>query len=242
MLETRNKPYTTTLGTIRTKKFVEKEQTFSKFIEHICERPLMYCLGDSFNEVSAFINGYSSAKETPISGTDFNRFVCLKYSFPTNCIWPYVIKTSAKNDEGAISIMKTTILEFVELKKRLSEDEIMQFAINNAKIEEGEPEKIFREFDNALLTGNKTIIQSLILDNDEASILWNGKYPDSVTEKLSELSNKQPIKKIKESENGKSIEIITSGWPFPIEMLLKNDEWKVNAEKIIELRNKNKSA
>ena len=202
----------------------------------------MYCFESTFNEISAFINGYSFAKKTPISGTDFHRFVCLKNSFPTNYIWTYVIKTCAKNDEEAILIMKNTILEFCELKNRMSEDEIMQFALNNADVKEGEPEKVFREFNNALLTGNKTTIQSLIIDNDKAKILWNGKYPDSVAEKLNVLSNNQPIKRINESEDGKLVEIIASGWPFPIELLLKNDKWKVNAEKIIELRNKNKSA
>lgn len=202
----------------------------------------MYCLGNSFNEVSAFINGYTSAKKTPISGTDFHRFVCLKNSFPTNYVWTYVIKTCSKNDEEAISTMEKTILEFCELKNRMSEDELMQFAIDNAKTNEGEPEKIFREFDNALLNGDKEVIQSLILDNEKAELLWIGKYPKSVAEQLSELSDGQSIKRIYESENGQNIKILTSGWPFPIEMIMENGEWKINADRIIELRTKNNCA
>ena len=221
---------------------MEKESTFTEFIEHICKRPLMYCLGGSFNEVSAFINGYSSAKKTPISGTDFHQFVCLKNSFPSNYVWTYVIKTCAKNDEEAITIMKDTILEFCELKNRMNKDEIMQLATDNAKMKEGEPEKIFRKFDNALLRGDKEVIQSLIVDNEKVDLLWIGKYPESVAEQLSNLSDNQPIKRIKESEDGNSVEIIASGWPFSIELILKNDEWKVNADKIIELRTKNNSA
>jgi hypothetical protein len=202
----------------------------------------MYCLEGTFNEVSAFITGYSSAKETPISGTTFNRFVCLKNSLPTNYIWTYVIKTCAKNDEDGILSIKNTILEFIELSNRLDEDELMQFAVDNADVKEGKPEKVFREFDSALLTGNKKIIQSLIIENDKADLLWNGKYPDSVAGKLSELSHNQPIKRIKESEDGKSVEIIASGWPFSIELILQNSGWKVNAEKIIELRTENNCA
>ncbi|MGB1039800.1 MAG: hypothetical protein ACPGVD_02920 [Flavobacteriales bacterium] len=222
---------------------MEKERTFPEFIEHLCFRPKMYCLEGTFNEVSAYITGYSSAKKTPIScGTSFNRFVCLKNSFPTNYFWTYVIKTCSENDEERIMNMKNTILEFIELSNQLSEEELMQFAINNADVKEGEPEKIFREFDNALLLGNKKTIQSLILKNDKADILWNGKYPNSVAEKLNELSDNQPIKRIKESEDGKSVEIIAAGWPFSIELLLKNDEWKVNADKIIELKTKNNSS
>lgn len=221
---------------------MEKEQTFTEFIEHICKRPLMYCLGDTFNEIFAFINGYSTAKETPISGTDFHRFVCLKNSFPTNYIWSYVIKSCAKNDEDAVSNMRSTILEFCELKKRMTEDELMQFAINNAETKEGEPEKIFRKFDNALLKGDKKVIQSLIIDNEKADLLWIKKYPKSVAKKLSDLSDGQSIKRIYESENGQTIKILASGWPFPIEMILENGEWKVNTDKIIELRTENNSA
>ncbi|OAD43837.1 hypothetical protein [Polaribacter atrinae] len=221
---------------------MDKEITFSEFIEHICKRPLMYCLGGTFNEVSAFIQGYCSAKETPISGTEFNRFVCLKNSFPTNYIWTYVIKTCSKNDEDGISNIKETILEFIELSNRMNEEELFQFAVDNANTKEGEPEKVFRKFENALLVGNKKIIQSLILDNDKADLLWKGKYPDSVTEKLNELSENQPIKRIKESENGKSVELVASGFPFTIELILKNNEWKVNADKIIKLRTENNCA
>ncbi|WP_299278953.1 hypothetical protein [uncultured Psychroserpens sp.] len=222
---------------------MKKEPTFIEFIEYICNRPSMYSLQGSFNETSAFITGYSYAKKTPISrGTVFNRFVCLKNSFPTNYDWTYVIKICSENDDEGITNIKNTILEFIELSNRLNEEELIQFAINNADLKEGEPEKVFREFDNALLFGNKKIIQSLILENDNADLLWNGKYPDSVAEKLNELSNNQPIKRIKESEDGKSVEIIASGWPFSIELLLKNDKWKVNADKIIELRTENNSA
>lgn len=215
---------------------MEKEQTFSEFIEHICTRPLMYCLGGGFNEVSAYINGYSHATNSPIEGSDFHKFVCLKNSFPTNYVWMYVIKTIARDDKEAILIMKNTILEFIELKKQLSVEELLQYAHDKAKIEEGEAEKVFRLFDRALLTGDRKVIQSLILENDNAYVLWSGKYPDSISEKLSELSQKDPIKIIKRAEKENLIEVIASGWPFPIEMILRNGEWKVNAEKIIELR------
>lgn len=197
----------------------------------------MYCLESTFNEVSAYINGYSSAKETPIRGTDFNRFVCLKNSFPPNYVWMSVIKTCTKNDNEAIALMKSTILEFCDLKTRMSKDELMQYAINNANIQqEGEPEKIFRKFDSALLNGDKEVIKSLILDTEKADLLWNGAYPKDIAKQLDNLSNKQPIKKIYESEDGKSIKIIAAGWPFPIEMTQKNSEWKINVEEIIKLR------
>lgn len=198
----------------------------------------MYCLEGTYNEVAAFIQGYCCSKETLISGTEFNLFVCLKNSFPTNYVWTYVIKTCAKNDEEGISNIKDTILEFIKLSKTLNKDELMQFAAENANIKEGEPEKVFREFEKALLMSNKKVIKSLILDNDKADLLWNEKYPYSVAEKLNQLLENQPIKRIKESESGKSVELITSSFPFTIELKLKNNKWKINVDKIIKFRTK----
>ncbi|AGC77155.1 hypothetical protein DDD_2028 [Nonlabens dokdonensis DSW-6] len=95
----------------------------------------MYCLGETFNEVSAFINGYSYAKETPISGTDFHRFVCLKNSYPTNYHWAHVIKARSKNDKEALEIMECTILKFCELKLLMNEEELIRYATDNKKID-----------------------------------------------------------------------------------------------------------
>ena len=52
----------------------------------------------------------------------------------------------------------------------------------------------------------------------------------------------QPIKKIYESEDKRLIKIISSGWPFPIEMNYLDGKWKVDASNIIELRLQNKDA
>jgi len=47
---------------------------------------------------------------------------------------------------------------------RLSNEEIIQFAASQIK-EEGDAEKVFREFDSALLTGKKESIKALIEDH-----------------------------------------------------------------------------
>ncbi|MCB0851960.1 MAG: hypothetical protein KDD63_07065, partial [Bacteroidetes bacterium] len=101
-------------------------------------------------------------------------------------------------------------------------------------------EKIFRIFDKALLTGDRKVIESLIIENKDAEVLWAKAYPKIVALKLNEISEAQPIKSIPVSEDGKTVKIITQGWPFPILMNFINGEWKVNAEKIIELRKANK--
>ena len=201
----------------------------------------MYTLGGSFNETAAFIAGYSAGNETPIHNRTFDRFVCLKNSFPTNYVWTYVIKECSKDDHEAIALMEKTILEFIELEDTMTEEELMQFAIESHKSEESEAEKIFRTFDKALLNGNKKIVQSLIIENEDAEILWSESYPEDVATTLHEVSLSQPIKSIPISEDGNMLKIIAQGWPFPIEMNFQNGHWKVNAENIIELRKGNKT-
>ena len=221
---------------------MDKNPTFIEFIEYICKRPGMYTLGGTFNETAAFIMGYSSGKLTPISDRTFGRFVCLKHSFPTNYVWTYVIKECAKDDDEAISLMEKTIIEYITLKKTMTDEEIIQHVMKSSVIEEGEAEKTFRTFDQALLTGDKETIQSLITECNGAEILWSGSYPKDVATKLNEISSNQPIKRIPISEDGNRIKIIAQGWPFAIEMSLVNGDWKVNPDKIIELRKTNKSA
>ncbi|CAM1340933.1 conserved hypothetical protein [Tenacibaculum amylolyticum] len=202
----------------------------------------MFTLGGTFNEIAAFIMGYSSGNTTPISDRTFDQFVCLKNSFPTNYVWTYVIKESTKDDDEAISLMEKTIIEFITLKKTMTDEELFQHVMKNSLVEEGEAERIFRAFDQALLTGDKETIESLITECNGAEILWSDSYPKDVAAKLNEISSNQPIKRIPISEDGDRIKIIAQGWPFGIEMRLVNGCWKVNPDKIVELRKTNKSA
>ena len=218
---------------------MEKEQTFSKFIEYVCEKPSMYCGKSNFDSLSSFINGYIYAKKTPISERDFDQFVCLKNSVTSGVLWNSVIENCTKNDEEAIAITKNTILEFIKLKSKLSKNELMQFAIDIANVNEDEPEKTLRKFDNAFAKGVTQTIQDLITDKEKTEELLNGKYPDPFfIDRLNrfDLYNKS-IKRTFESENGKTIEFLISGWSFPVEVVLIKSQWKINVNQIIELRN-----
>lgn len=219
---------------------MQTKHSFINFIQLICTRPRMYTIGGTYNETAAYITGFSAGTDSPINDRTFDRFVCLKNSFPTNYVWTYVIKECTKDDNEAISLMMNTILEFIELKNTMTEEALMLFAIEKSKSDEGEVERAFRKFDSALLKGDKAIIESLILENENAEILWAGKYPEDVAVKLDEISSSQPLKKIPVSEDGNKVKIIASGWPFPIEMNFINGEWRINADNIIALRMKNK--
>lgn len=219
---------------------MEKKQLFIEFINQICARPRMFISSGTYKETVAYIIGFSEGNETPFSDRVFDQFVCLKNSFPTNHVWDYVIKECSKDDDEAILLLKDTILEFIELKSTMTEKELMQFAVKSSKSKESEAEKVFRKFDSALLLGDKEVIQSLIIENKDAEVLWSGSYPEDVALKLNEISSSQPIKQIPMLEERNKVKIIASGWPFPIEMNLINGKWRINAENIIALRMSNK--
>ncbi len=99
--------------------------------------------------------------------------------------------------------------------------------------------KTLRKFDNAFSKGDKKLVESLIIEKEKAEELINGGYPDSYfIERLnaSNLYNKS-IEKINESEDGKTIEFLISGWTFPVEIIFEKSKWKINANRIIESRN-----
>jgi hypothetical protein len=217
------------------------EKSFIEFIHNICSRPAMYTEG-SVKETIAYIDGYRFGGETPISNRDFDKYVCIRNSIPTNYVWDYSIKTCTNNDADAFKMIEEMIVDFVKLKESMPIDEIFHYAAKQIPKEEGEAAKVFREFDHALLLGKESLISALIEANKNAEILWSGSYPEDVAEKLLEISSSQPIKCIPLSDNGNHVRIIASGWPFPIEMNFKNGKWKVNADPIIKLRMFQKSA
>ena len=212
---------------------MKKAPDFVEFIGHLCKRPGMYTGGGSLKETLAFINGYRFGNATPISGRLFDRFVCIRNSFPSNYAWSYVIQACAKDDNEAHRMIEEAIREFVELKERLSEEEMMEFAVNQVP-EETEAEKAFREFDRALLKGKEDLIKPLISAHKDASVLWQGAYPDAAAIALELIAAEQPVKAIPITEH--NVRIIASGWPFPIEMNFTDGRWIVDAENIIELR------
>jgi hypothetical protein len=202
----------------------------------------MFTLCGTYNEIVAYISGYTDSNKTPLSKSNwkiFNKYVCLKLSFPTNYVSFYAIKASTNNENDAIELLETIILEFIELRKKMTERDLYNHAIANNTYKEELPEKIFRQFNNALLNGNKEDIINLITENENSEILWVGKYPADVAKMLLEISNNQPIRRIYKSENGNQLKLLTTDFPFPIEMNFINGNWKINANDIIEIRMQN---
>jgi len=219
---------------------MKDNQSFINFFKNVCTRPGMWTPTGSFNEVLCLIDGYTmGSQKTALSGDsgwNYHYYVCNKYGFPSKYATSYVIKTLTQNDEEAIKLYMQTTLEFIEFKKTMSDEEIIEYAKINFTSEEGDAEKVFRQFDNALLEGDKEIIDSLIEDNENKEILWKRAYPKDVANLLGQISNAQPIKRIYESEDKTKVKILTGEFPFPFEMNFKNGKWIINAKPLIELR------
>lgn len=217
----------------------EEEIPFQELIEMICLRPKMYTLGGTYEETVAYITGYIKAKTTPISGREFNQFVCLQYNFPTNYYWPAVIQACTSSSEAALAALQTTIAQFLIAKKENKVEELMQWAKEQALTEEGAAEQAFRKLDEALLRGDQATIEALIVDHPESHYLWAGAYPSDIAQLLEEAASRQPIKKINSTPT--SCSIIASGWPFPIDIHCQEGQWKVDPTVIIEMRKKTRS-
>ncbi|MGD1846073.1 MAG: hypothetical protein ACFB10_11825 [Salibacteraceae bacterium] len=213
---------------------MEKQQKFIELIEGLCRRPGMYT-GGSVRETIAYIDGYRQGHSCPISGRNFDRYVSLSNRIPTNYVWGYCIINCTKDDADAFKLIEKTIVEYVQLKERFSEAEILEMAAKQAP-EETEAEIAFRKLDSALLTGKQELIQPLIEAHKDAHVLWQGAYPIEVAGILEGMATVQRVKSIPLSSDGKKVKVIAPGWPFPIEMNCLDGRWIVNAEKIIELR------
>jgi hypothetical protein len=214
------------------------EISFIEWIRNICKEPHRYS-GGSIKETLKYIDDHRLENVTPISGRVFDRYICIRNAFPENYVWTYVISTCSKNEKDAMRMIEENIMDFLQLKEGMSDDELIQHA-REQLIEEGEPEKVFRRFDVALLMAHESLIRELIEEHQDAKILWAKPYPREVVFQLCEIAARNRIKSLPVSEDGNHVKIIAAGWPFPIEMSFRDGKWKINAEKIIQLRLANK--
>lgn len=98
------------------------------------------------------------------------------------------------------------------------------------------PEETYRSFMIANLTGDESAIRPLILDHDDAHILWQGAYPAEVATLLSEQYRAMEVSRVKSSDDGNRVELQSSAVPMSIAVTQVNGSWKVDAGPIIEFR------
>lgn len=97
------------------------------------------------------------------------------------------------------------------------------------------PEDAYRSFMVAILTGEESAIRPLILDHEDAGMLWNGDYPPQVAAALSKQYQEMEISRVATAD-AERIVLKSSAAPMPITVVRVNDEWKVDADPIIEFR------
>lgn len=98
------------------------------------------------------------------------------------------------------------------------------------------PEETYRSFMVANLSGDESAIRPLILDHDDAHILWQGAYPAEVATLLSEQYRAMEITRVESSADGNRVEVRSSAVPIVIAVVQVDGNWKVDAGPIIELR------
>ncbi len=197
----------------------------------------MYVCGGSFYEVCAYLTGYAQASsDSPLSGDGwglFNDIVCAACKFPSNYVWPYVLKECSRDDDEATERLRSLLVEYTERSKTESPGEIMQDVMARASSqEEGEPEKAWRRFSRALYRGRREEIEPLILGHPDAEILWEGAYPDDVVPLLDEIAEAYSVSQVSGSEEDGNVMIITPDFgPMPVQLV--EGSWRIDARKII---------
>lgn len=96
------------------------------------------------------------------------------------------------------------------------------------------PEETYRSFMIANLTGDESAIRPLILDSDNAYVLWQGAYPAEAATLLSEQYQAMEISRVNSSDA--EVVLQSSAVPMPIAVVNVDGDWKVDAGPIIEFR------
>jgi len=104
------------------------------------------------------------------------------------------------------------------------------------------PESVYRQFCLALLHPKEPTIRTLILDHEDAEILWKeGSYPDDVAKLLARQYRDMIIERIEETPTPQSsnrVLLRSSASPIPVAVVNSDGIWKVDAGNLIEIRKK----
>jgi hypothetical protein len=100
------------------------------------------------------------------------------------------------------------------------------------------PEDVYRSFMIANLSGDEASIRLLVLEHQDAAVLWQGAYPPEVASELSGHYRIMDISRV-EAEDTDAIDRVvlqSSAVPMPLEVVRIDGQWKVDAEPIIRFR------
>jgi hypothetical protein len=101
------------------------------------------------------------------------------------------------------------------------------------------PEAAYRRFMLANLTGDEQAIRPLIVDHEDADILWQGAFPKDVAALLAEQYRKMEITRVTlPGQDGESDRVLlqSSASPIPLTVVKSGGKWKLDASPIIKVR------
>lgn len=99
------------------------------------------------------------------------------------------------------------------------------------------PESVYRRFMIANLSGDESKIRPLIVENDDANLLWQGAYPEEVAALLLEQYKSMEISRTDSPDgNEDRVMLESSASPIPIAAVKVEGKWKIDATPIIEFR------
>lgn len=217
-------------------------QDFLEVADSICKRPQMYLAGQSFCEVCAYLLGYSSAMDPYPLGQDrntsFNDFVTARLGYPQKLAWPYVLWTAAGSDKHAIDLLRNLLMEYLRaLQGDRVQDLIAEARTKLESLMRNPPAQVkcWRKFSHALNHGDRATLEELILQNENANVLWDTAYPAEVVPVMDYIEESSAIPVISESEDGSVAEIMSPDYG-PLRLVQVDGRWKLDAEPVIRFR------
>ncbi len=101
------------------------------------------------------------------------------------------------------------------------------------------PENAYRQFMLADLAGEEQTIRPLIVDHENADVLWQGAYPKDVAALLAEQYRQMEITRATQpgqEERPDRVLLQSSASPIPLTVVKVGDIWKVDAGPITGFR------
>ena len=92
--------------------------TFCEVIESLCKHPQMYTMSGTFEEVVAWIEGYTmnarnNRQDARFQLYDFNRWLASKRNYPDHIVATSYLRQSYPEDKEALAALASLFREFV---------------------------------------------------------------------------------------------------------------------------------
>ena len=214
-------------------------ESFIKLVDGVCLRADMYTLNGTFAEVAALFTGMTLARVgSPIAGDEgraLDRFVAARLCVPDKYHWAGAIDMVAEDDERAIRKLRDLLVEFAELRKTRSFDEILLLAARiRQEHVESEPARVWGRFLAAYYNADRALIEPLILDHPNAWVLWRGDgTPPGVAKQLMEISASHAVSVVAGAREMGRVSLATD--VGVVEAYLINGSWRIDASPWIEM-------